>query len=90
MKKQRKNLASYVENNETKFILYNTMILKYMHNSNSIMLNSGGYKTNHTKNCINDNLPDSYRVFQKNHVWYVTTPKDVLKFKDNMVINLGE
>tara|TARA_R100001086_G_scaffold245229_2_gene175888 strand:- start:145 stop:423 length:279 start_codon:yes stop_codon:yes gene_type:complete len=90
IKKQRKALVSYVEDNKTKCILYRTKILEYNHADNTIMLNSGGYKTKHTKNCINDNLPSGYRVFQKNFTWHLDTPNGTINFNDNMIVNLGE
>lgn len=70
------------------YTLYDTQILAIQHNDKQIRLNSGGWKTNHTKNCMNDNLPEGYRVFQKNFEWYVETPQGTLDFEDEMVITL--
>lgn len=70
----------------TTAILYNTRI--YYRVGNDIMLNTSGWKTNHTKNCMNDLLPNGYRVFQKNFEWFVETPKKVLDFQDGIVLTL--
>jgi len=64
--------------------LYDTNILLF--EENSVRLNSDGFKTNHTKNCMNDNLPDGYRVYQSDFKWFVKTPTRTLSFQDNMVI----
>lgn len=87
MMKQRKGLTSqYFENAAmTVYRLYDTVILKNI--SSSYVLNSGGWKTNHTKNCINDNLPEGYKVFQKKGCWYVDTPEGIIEFIDGMLIN---
>jgi len=90
--KTRKGLSSSIHDSDTGFTrvykLYDTNILTY--ERGGIRLNTGGWKSNHTKNCMNDNLPVNYRVFQKNFEWFVETPKGTLEFTDNMVITLGE
>tara|TARA_R110000850_G_scaffold63085_4_gene142911 strand:- start:754 stop:1020 length:267 start_codon:yes stop_codon:yes gene_type:complete len=67
--------------------LYDTVILST--NGLFIKLNTDGFRTNHTKNCMNDNLPLGFRVFQKNFEWYVDTPetKDI-PFEDEMVLSI--
>lgn len=64
--------------------LYDTHVL--ISDNNQIKLNSGGFKTNHTKNVINDFLPSGYKVFQKDFDWYVTTPDKTIDFKDGITI----
>ena len=89
MKKQRKGLKVVKANLETvKTIaqLYDTIILTDF--GNSIKLNSGGFRTNHTKNCINDLLPNGFKVYQRNFEWFLITPFGEKVFKDNMVIDL--
>ena len=86
----RKGLAAYNDGKNINVILYNTKILSIEILTNNITLNTGGYSTNHTKNCINDWLPEEYSVFQKNFEWYVSTPQGVVDFKDNMVLNINE
>ena len=72
----------------TTVVLYDTCIIDTC--NDEIRLNTGGWKSNHTKNCMNDFMPQGYRVFQKNFEWFVETPKGTLEFTDNMVISLGE
>ena len=82
MSKTRKGL-NVVNTNEILLAqLYETIILKK--EKGVIWLNSGGYKTNHTKNCINDLLPSGYKVYQENFMWFVKTPGMTLDFSDNM------
>ena len=67
--------------------LYNTNII--IVDGEQIKLNTDGYRTNHTKNCINDFLPDGYNLYQKDFTWYVKTPNTTLDFYDNMVIEIN-
>ena len=67
--------------------LYDTVILST--NGIFIKLNTDGFRTNHTKNCMNDNLPEGYRVYQKNFEWFVDTPNEKgITFEDEMVLTL--
>lgn len=66
--------------------LYDTLI--YDQCENEIRLNSGGFKTKHTKNCINDLLSFGYDLFQKDYIWYVRTPDETLEFFDGMIIKV--
>ena len=55
-----------------------------------IFLNTGGWKTNHTKNCINDFLSQfGLKVIQRNFNWYLVDSNNTIAwdFKDDM--NLG-
>lgn len=53
-----------------------------------LTLNSGGWKTKHTKKCINVlftlyNLP--YKLYQKDFTWYLTNNNgEVTEFQDNI------
>jgi len=83
----RKGLSDYTDSNgDLCFKLYNTVILRF--NEGMIELNSGGWNTNHTKNCINDLLPSGYKLFQRDFVWYVNTPQGVIDFRDGMQFNV--
>ena len=85
--KKRKGLTVRIVNAVATYRLYNTDILDIGYKW--FILNTGGFKTNHTKNCMNDNLPDGYKVYQENFVWYVKEPNgDSRTFKDNMKIEL--
>lgn len=64
--------------------LYETEVLRI--DNNGFKLDSGGWLTMHTKNCMNDNLPSGYKVFQKRGEWFLTTPDEVLDFEDNMIV----
>jgi len=88
--KQRKGLSTYTDSDgSVNFKLYDTVILKIK--NNKLILNSGGWITNHTKNCINDNLPPEYKLYQKNYNWYVDTPTSKkIKFEDNIIISIVE
>lgn len=86
--KTRKGLRAFVTGETRGFQLYDTLILSM--NDTYLWLKSGGFRTNHTKNCINDNLPSGYRVFQKDFEWYVDTPFGVVDFTEEMVINYRE
>ncbi len=82
--KNRKGF-SYIETNEVCLgKLYNTVI--YKREGNKVTLNSGAWRTRHTKNCINDVAP--FRVFQKDFNWYVHVNDKTIPFEDNMLINL--
>tara|TARA_R110002049_G_scaffold105261_1_gene252090 strand:+ start:696 stop:812 length:117 start_codon:yes stop_codon:yes gene_type:complete len=38
---------------------------------------------------MNDNLPEGYRVYQKNFEWFVDTPNEKgITFEDEMVLTL--
>ena len=67
--------------------LYDTRIL--ISDNDSIKLNSGGFRTNHTKNVINDFLPSGYGLSQKKGVWYVTTPSETVEFYDGIIFKVG-
>ena len=84
--KTRKGLSTFNDNGVINFKLYDTIILKI--DGDNYTLNSGGWLTNHTKNCINDNLPHGYRIFQQENTWKIQTPEAVLKFEDNQTINV--
>lgn len=89
MIKKRKGLSVRTNEftNEVVFRLYDTDILELDHGV--IRLNTNGWKTNHTKNCMNDNLPQGYKVFQKNYTWYVDTPNGTVEFIDNMELKVA-
>ena len=72
----------------TQFItLYDTLIITY--NTKFMQLNSGGFRTKHTKTCINDYLPKGYHLYQKDSVWLLKTPSDEVRFfEDHMIIKL--
>ena len=75
--------------------LYNTDIVKIEHEAwgyTNIILNSGGYRTNHTKNCMSDVLDKfGIRVFQKNFKWFLSIDNGNVTwdFEDKMNISIN-
>src|SRR5574343_269291 len=70
MKTNPKGYNMFRECGKTKVILYKTIIVVF--DGDTITLNSGGWRTAHTKKCMNIALKDSgYRVFQKKGDWYI-------------------
>ena len=75
IKGQRKGLNVWSIGNKEYYKLYDTVIVIAEHledGSTRIRLNHNGFKTNHTKNCMNDFLSRfGFKVYQKDFVWYV-------------------
>lgn len=84
--RKRKGLVQVGNHHNKTFILYDTTILRIC--PEYIMLGTGGWKTRHTKNCMNDNLPEGFSVYQRDFEWYVSLPSgEVLPFdEDEMII----
>lgn len=82
--RKRKGFSFVTTDNISLGKLYQTLIYKKM--GSIITLNSGGWRTNHTKNCINDLLPRGYYIFQRKFKWFLKTPIDEIEFLDNMRI----
>ena len=85
-----KNNTKIVRNDDgsTSVFLHGTEIVKIW-NSGEITLNSGGWMTVTTKarmNQVSNEWNLHFQVFQTKNVWFVSTPSDVLKFKDGMSI----
>jgi hypothetical protein len=73
--RQRKGLSVWNVGDKEYHKLYDTVIVDYNHDSEgrTVTLNTGGWKTNHTKNCMNDFLKRfGFKVSQMDFVWYVT------------------
>ena len=86
--KIRKGLSVVNQGSSLVAQLYQTVILEIVDND-IMILNSGGWRTNHTKNCINDLLPNGYHLYQKDFEWYLTTPNSGdMPFTDNMRISI--
>ena len=73
--------------------LYDTNIVES--NGRDLVLNSGGWKTNHTKKCMNLFL-EGFRakVFQKKGEWFVLylneyMTEETVSFRDGMKIRVG-
>ena len=89
IKGQRKGLSVWNVGNKEYYKLYDTVIVIAEHledGSTRIRLNNGGWKTNHTKNCMNDFLRRfGFGVFQKNFKWYVRGRELPFEFETDMV-----
>ena len=89
IKGQRKGLNVWNIGNKEYYKLYDTVIVIAEHledGSTRIRLNNGGWKTNHTKNCMNDFLRRfGFGVFQKDFKWYVRGREVPFEFETDMV-----
>lgn len=82
--KKRAGLNVVNHKGQTIAQLYNTVI--FIREDNHIKLNSGGWRTRHTKNCINDLLPARLHLYQKDFEWYLYDKINdhTINFEDNM------
>ena len=84
IKGKRKGLEIFNSDGRELHRLYNTIIVE--RDSDRVTLNTGGWETNHTKNCMNDFLSDfGIKVSQVKFKWYVTGPNNTLSFEDGKV-----
>ena len=89
IKGQRKGLNVWSIGNKEYYKLYDTVIVIAEHledGSTRIRLNHNGFKTNHTKNCMNDFLRRfGFGVYQKDWKWYVKGREVSFEFETDMV-----
>ena len=89
IKGQRKGLNVWSIGDKEYYKLYDTVIVIAEHledGSTRIRLNHNGFKTNHTKNCMNDFLRRfGFKVYQKDFVWYVKGRELSFEFETDMV-----
>jgi hypothetical protein len=89
IKGQRKGLSIFNIGTKEYYKLYDTVIAirESQHDgSHRIRLNHNGFKTNHTKNCMNDFLSMfGFKVYQKDFVWYVKGREISFQFETDMV-----
>lgn len=58
----------------------------------NVILNSGSFRTNHTKNCMNDVLDQfNLKVIQKDFSWFLVDNHNTVAwdFEDNMNLGIG-
>jgi hypothetical protein len=90
--RNKKNTTVYKnEEGTTLVILYSTEIVRL--NSSEIILNSGGYYTDTTKNRMNllfreEGIPLS--IYQEKRKWYVKSPQEEIPFYNGMIIDRFE
>ena len=70
--------------------LYDTIIYRHDTESDTVELNSGGWLTKHTKNCINDLIvPFDWHLIQTKGEWLLTTIEgQIHTFSNFMKINV--
>ena len=89
IKGKRKGLEIFNIGDKEYYKLYDTVIVIreiQADGSHRIRLNHNGFKTNHTKNCMNDFLRRfGFGVFQKDFVWYVRGRELPFEFETDMV-----
>lgn len=70
--------------------LYDTIIVSLDKKAKVLTLNSGGWKTKHTKKCINLVLEDYFiSVYQKQFEWFIHFSTETIPFNDNVPIDLN-
>lgn len=75
------------DGDDTLVTTHETIIVKF--NDDQIRLNSGGWKTNKTKNDMNrasNQFGLGYHVYQKRHGWFVDYNGENIKFRDGMTL----
>ena len=89
IKGKRKGLEIFNIGDKEYYKLYDTVIVIseiQADGSHRIRLNHNGFKTNHTKNCMNDFLRRfGFKVYQKDFVWYVKGRELPFEFETDMV-----
>ena len=89
IKGQRKGLEVFNIGNKEYYKHYDTVIVIAEHledGSTRIRVNHNGFKTNHTKNCMNDFLSRfGFKIYQKDFVWYVRGRELPFEFETDMV-----
>ena len=87
--KKRKGLEIFNIGDKEYYKLYDTVIVIreiQADGSHRIRLNHNGFKTNHTKNCMNDFLSRfGFKVYQKDYKWYVKGREVSFEFETDMV-----
>ena len=84
IKGQRKGLSVHNFGDKEYHRLYNTIIV--YRDGDKVTLGTDGWKTNHTKNCMNDFLRRfGFKVFQKDFKWYVKGQSGTVRFYDDKV-----
>ena len=89
IKGKRKGLEIFNIGGKEYYKLYDTVIVIreiQADGSHRIRLNHNGWKTNHTKNCMNDFLRRfGFGVYQKDFKWYVRGRELPFEFETDMV-----
>jgi len=93
IKGTRKGLQVLKLDNTLIHKLYDTDIVKIEYQTwgyTNVILNSGSWKTNHTKNCMNDVLDQfNLKVVQKNFNWFLVDSENTIAWDFENGMNLG-
>jgi hypothetical protein len=76
------NTYAYIQADDSVAIELHGTNVVVIYPDDSVMLNSGGWRTVTTKKRINQYSP--IKVYQKNHEWYL---QDGAEFEDRMVVS---
>ena len=69
-------------------VYHNTCVVTFYHNGD-VMLNTGGWQTNTTKERMNMCLPSYWFVFQKNWTWYLHAPFGDMPWRGRRILLTG-
>lgn len=87
IKKSKAQTGARRKGDDIAIWLYETDILTFKPDG-TIILDSGGWKTNTTKARLNDYLPKEFFVYQKNSAWYLfQAPSYDYIFEDGLTIH---
>lgn len=89
LSKSPKGLQFFENENKAYGKLYNTMIFTKI--DGTVTLDSGGWKTMHTKKCLNLIFRDlnlGVSVYQKKGEWFVVNDGAVMPFVDRMTFEV--
>lgn len=78
-----------VEYDNEIYILYHTTPIVVKSDFwDTLKLSSGGWKTKSTKERINRHLPDEFKLYQEDNVWYIKTEDEIIEFYDGIELEL--
>ena len=83
-RKLENNTRGYIEYDGSVSIELHSTKVVVLYPNGLVKLQTGGWQTVTTKDRINQYSP--YKVYQRNHEWYVRKGEKVLPFLENMVI----
>lgn len=84
-----KGLSTRVQDKQFIYRLYQTDIVIVDAVNSYIKLNSGTWRTKHTKKCINLALePFDLKVVQKDFEWYIVSKSSIVPFVDGIEVNI--
>jgi len=92
--KRKKHTKVYTDEDGIINVVYhNTVVISIDQKKLKITLNNGGWKTNTTKNRINQAAREynlGFKIHQINYAWYVWTENSLSDFRNLMTIDYPE